>query len=146
MTNDYQFYQMPNLGCQLGKAYQRLLSQLASALAEAGLDVTTSEYLVLRALYTSDGLQPCEIAALLSKDKAAVSRSVTAMAKKGLVVTEPVSHKCLRVFLSEKGRGIEPEIMKVSEARHQALVGLVSPEELKSFVKVLNLITNQTDK
>ncbi|MDE7475285.1 MAG: MarR family winged helix-turn-helix transcriptional regulator [Duncaniella sp.] len=146
MTNDYQFYQMPNLGCQLGKAYQRLLSQLASALAKARLDVTTSEYLVLRALYTSDGLQPCEIAALLSKDKAAVSRSVTAMAKKGLVVTEPVSHKCLRVFLSEKGRGIEPEIMKVSEARHQALVGLVNPEELKSFVKVLNLITNQTDK
>lgn len=146
MTNDFQFYRLPNLGCQIGTAYQRLLSQLASALEKAGLDVTTSEYLILRALYTSDGMQQCEIASLISKDKGAVSRSVAAMVKKGLVVTDPVSRKCLRVFLSEKGRQIEPAIMRVSEARHQALVGLVSPEELKVFVKVLKIIANQTDK
>lgn len=142
MTNDYQFYSMPNLGCLLGTAYQRLLSQLAAALAEAGLDITTSEYLILRALYTSDGMQQCDIASLISKDKGAVSRCVAAMVRKGLVVTEPVSYKCLRVFLSEKGRQIEPAVMKVSEARHQALVSLVSPGELDVFVKVLNLIDN----
>ena len=76
MTNEIHTYSGPNVGCLLGTAYQTLLSELTDSLDRKGLDITTSEYLVMRALYSNDGLQQCEIAALLGKDKGAISRCV----------------------------------------------------------------------
>ena len=93
MTDDKNIKENPALGCLIGKAWHVLLGQLAAALKDAGLDVTTSEYLVLRALYRGDGIQQCEIADMVGKDKAAVCRCVAGLEKKGLIRTEPVSHK-----------------------------------------------------
>lgn len=132
----------PAIGCKVGRAYQIMLSQLASALKKAGLNITTSEYLVLRAVYSKEGLQQCEIADLVGKDKAAVCRCVAGLASKGLLATEPVSHKCLKVFLTEKSREMEPLIMNVAEIRHKALADLTTPEELEIFIKILDKIIN----
>ena len=130
----------PAIGCLIGTAYQILLSRLASALKEAGLDITTSEYLVLRAIYSKDGLQQCEIADMVGKDKAAICRCVAGLAKKGLVRTESVSHKCLRVYSTEEGRRIEPDIMRVAALRHKELAEMISHKELEVFTKVLEKI------
>ncbi len=133
----------PALGCLIGKAYQTLLSQLNNALKEAGLDITTSEYLVLRALYSSEGIQQCDIAQMVGKDKAAVCRCVAGLEKRGLVRTECVSHKCLRVFLTEKGREIEPKVMEVAHIRHKALLDLTTPQNLEIFTDLLQKMINQ---
>lgn len=133
----------PALGCLIGKAYQTLLNQLNSALKEAGVDITASEYLVLRALYTAEGIQQCEIAQMVGKDKAAVCRCVAGLEKKGLVRTESVSHKCLRVFLTEKGRDIEPKVMEVAYIRHKALLDLTTPKNLAIFTEILKKVINQ---
>lgn len=130
----------PAIGCLIGTAYQILLSRLASALKEAGVNITTSEYLVLRAIYSKDGLQQCEIADMVGKDKAAICRCVAGLAKKGLVRTESVSHKCLRVYSTEEGRRIEPDIMRVAALRHKELAEMVSHKELEVFTKVLEKI------
>ena len=142
MTNTSE-YRMPNVGCLMGSAYQHQLARLASALADEELDIVPSEYLVLRGLYTHDGMQQCDVASLLGKDKAGVSRCVGAMARKGLVRVETVSHKCRRIWLSEKGREIEPAIMEIAEARHNALMDVVSTEDMEVFVRVLKLILKQ---
>ncbi len=130
----------PAIGCLIGTAYQILLSRLASALKEAGVNITTSEYLVLRAIYSKDGLQQCEIADMVGKDKAAICRCVAGLAKKGLVRTESVSHKCLRVYSTEEGRRIEPDIMRVAALRHKELAEMISHKELEVFTKVLEKI------
>ncbi|MDE6371115.1 MAG: hypothetical protein K2K92_06470, partial [Duncaniella sp.] len=78
------------------------------------------------------------------KDKSAVCRCVSAMEKKGLVKTQPVSLKCLRVFLSQKAHDIRPRVMAVAETRHKALLDLTTPHELEIFMKILkNIITHQ---
>lgn len=136
-------YAMPNVGCMLGTAYQTLVSQLADELEKADLNITVPEYLILRALYTQDGMQQCEIASIVGKDKGAVCRCVAAMSKKGLVTTESVSYKCLRVYLSPKGKEIEPTVMKIAETRHQALSSLLTPEEREVFATVLKKIIQQ---
>ena len=130
----------PAIGCLIGTAYQILLSRLALALKEAGVNITTSEYLVLRTIYSKDGLQQCEIADMVGKDKAAICRCVAGLAKKGLVRTESVSHKCLRVYSTEEGRRIEPDIMRVAALRHKELAEMVSHKELEVFTKVLEKI------
>ncbi|MDE6369567.1 MAG: MarR family transcriptional regulator [Muribaculaceae bacterium] len=143
MTKEKMTYQMPNVGCMIGTAYQALLSKLSLALADAGLDITPAEYMVLRVLYDQEGLQQCEIAEIIGRDKAGVSRCVAGMEKKGLVRTEAVSHKCLRVYLSDKGRSVEAAVMDVANERHRALEGLVDGRDMEVFVKVLRTIIQQ---
>ena len=130
----------PALGCKLGRAYQILLQKLASELRKNHLDLTTSEYMVMRAVYSSEGLQQCEIADMVGKDKAAVCRCVAGLVKKGLLTTEPVSYKCLKVYLTDKARGIKPKVMEVASSRHNALALLTTPEELEIFSQVLDKI------
>ncbi len=142
MTNG-SIYQMPNIGCLLGSAYQQQLSRLATALTDEGLDILPSEYLVLRGLYTKDGMQQCDVASLLGKDKAGVSRCIRTMERKGLVSVKTISHKCRRIWLTDKSREIEPLIMKIAGARHDALLNLASSEDIETFVRVLKLILNQ---
>ena len=135
---------MPNTGCLLGTAYQTLVAQLAEALRRSGLDISVPEYLVLRTLYSRDGLQQCEIASTLGKDKGAISRTTAAMVKKGLVRTEPVSHKCLRVYVDIRGREIEQTVHEVARERHHALEALVTEREMQTFIGVLRkIIQNQ---
>ena len=133
----------PALGCRIGRAYQIMLSQLAAALKEADLDITTSEYLVLRAVYSSPGLQQCEIAEMVGKDKAAICRCVAGLEKKDMVSTVTVSHKCLKVYPTSKARDIEPAIMDVATKRHQALMDLTTPENLAIFSEIIDKIIKE---
>ncbi len=134
---------MPNIGCLIGAAYQQQLSGLSAALAAKGLDITPMEYLVLRCLYTHDGMQQCDISTLIGKDKAGVSRCISAMERKGLVRVEAVSHKCRRIWLADHGTAIEPMIMQVAADRHQTLTDIINPDDMETFVSVLKLILTQ---
>lgn len=132
----------PALGCKVGRAYQIMLGQLSKALMEAGLDITTSEYLVLRVIFSNPGSQQCEIADMVGKDKAAVCRCVAGLEKKGLVSTECVSHKCLRIYPTGRANLLKPRIMEVAAIRHKALMDLTTPSELEIFNRILDNIIN----
>ena len=135
-------YDMPYVGCMMGSAFQRLTLQLEAALKREGLGITSAEYMILRALYSRDGLQQCEIVDLVGKDKSSICRSVSALAKKDLVITEPVSYKCIRVWLTDKAREIQPKVMQIAEERHKALLKLAHQKDIEAFVRVLKAIMN----
>ena len=135
-------YDMPYVGCLMGSAFQRLTVQLEAALKREGLGITAAEYMILRALYSRDGLQQCEIVDMIGKDKSSICRSVSALAKKNLVNTEPVSYKCIRVWLTEKARKIQPQVMLIAAERHQALLNLATSKDIEAFVRVLKAIVN----
>ena len=133
---------MPNLGCKLGTAYQRQLGELATALADAGLELTTSEYLLLRALYDTDGMQQCDIASLLSKDKAAVSRCVASLIRKGYIATRSESYKCQRAYLTATGRALQSDVMAVARERQAAIEQTLTETELQVLNTILDKIIN----
>lgn len=135
-----RIYNMPYVGCLMGSAFQRLATQLEEALKRDKLGITSAEYMILRALYSQDGLQQCEIVDKIGKDKSSICRSVSALTKKGIVRTEPVSYKCIRVWLTDKAREIEPIVMKIANERHQALLKLAPAKDIEAFVRVLKAI------
>lgn len=138
-------YQSPALGCMLGTANQILLKELERTLKDAHLNLTSTEYLVLRALYSKDGIQQCEIADMVGRDKAGICRCVTGLVRKGFVRVEPVSYKCLRVYLTNTAHSIQPQVMQVAESRHKELIELLNPSELKAFTTALEkIIKNKT--
>lgn len=143
MTN---IYDGPNAGCMLGTAYHVLVGKLGNALVEAGVNVTVPEYLILRSLYSRDGLQICELSDVVGKDKGAVSRCVKGLVGKGLVNTEQISHKCIKVFVSEKGRNIESEILNIAQEQHDMLTSLLTPDEMKIFFSALRKIIGNSCK
>ncbi len=124
----------------IGKSYQILTTRLSESLVRAGLEITVPEYLILRVLYSNDGIQQCEIASILGRDKAAICRCIKEMTAKDLVTVQPLSRKCLKVFLSGNARAIEPVILSVAEERHKALTSLLTQDELTVFIKTLNKI------
>ena len=130
----------PALGCKIGQAFQILTSQLGAALRSAGLEITAGEYMILRAVYSSEGLQQCEISEMVGKDKAGVSRSVAALKKRGFLSTTQVSHKCLKVYLTDKSIRLKPRIMKIAEERHKAMLNLTTPGDLEIFNQILESI------
>lgn len=130
----------PALGCKVGVAYHTLLSTLSQTLDDAGLGISVNEYLILRAVYTKEGLQQCEIADMTGKDKTAVCRYVATMEKNGLVTTRCVSHKCREVYLTDKSRDIKTSVMAVAAKRHKALETLIGTEKLMIFNDILDTI------
>lgn len=140
MTNENILYEMPNVGCMMGAAYQTLVRHLANELQKAGLKITPSEYLIIRSLYTRDGMQQCEIADMIGKDKGAISRGVSSLLKKGLVTTECVSHKCIRVYISETGRKIETQVMGVADRCHATLCSNITFAQGTALVEILRKI------
>ena len=135
-------YDMPYVGCLMGSAFQRLTVQLEAALKREGLGITAAEYMILRALYSRDGLQQCEIVDMVGKDKSSICRSVSALVKKNLVRTETISYKCIRVWLTDKARKIRPQVMLIATERHQALLNLATPNDIEAFVRVLKAIVD----
>ena len=139
-------YQSPALGCMLGTANQVLLKELERALKDVDLNLTSTEYLVLRALYSKDGIQQCEIADMVGRDKAGICRCVTGLIRKGLVKVEPISYKCQRVYLTNTAYSIQSQVMHVAENQHRELVELLSPSELEAFTKALDKIIKVNKK
>ena len=135
-------YDMPCVGCLMGSAFQRLTVQLEVAVKREGLQITSAEYMILRALYSRDGLQQCEIVEMVGKDKSSICRLVSALAKKNLVITEPISYKCIRVWLTDKARAIQHQVMQIAEERHKALLKLAPQKDIEAFVRVLKAIMN----
>ena len=133
-------YGMPYVGCLMGTAFQRLTTQLEAVLKREGLSITSAEYMILRALYSRDGLQQCEIVEMVGKDKSSICRSVASLVKKGFVNTETLSYKCIRVWLTDKAMETEPLIMRIATERHQALLDLAPEKDIDTFVRVLKAI------
>ena len=142
MEKETKTYDSPYVGCLGGAAYQKMIIDLEATLKKYGLKITAAEYMILRALYSSDGLQQCEISQMIGKDKASISRSVSVLTKKGYVRQEQVSYKCCRVWLTQLAQSQKPLIMKIAAERHTALLVIASPTDIEAFVKVLKAIVN----
>ena len=143
MNDDTTYSTKPGVGCLLEKAHQLMTSDLSKVLAEAGIDITVPEYLILRALYAEDRLQQCEIADRLSKDRASVCRTIRSLERKQLVRTETISYKCQRVSLTDRSRQLESPISAVATICHDHLLEALSDQGVAQLERLLTtIVTN----
>lgn len=140
VTND-RIYDIPNIGCLLGVAYQAEEARLSKSLNESGLGISAAEYVIIRLLLANGEMQQCEISRILNKDKASVSRSIKSLEKKGVVNINQVSYKCCRVSLTEIGEALKPQIFEIAETLHQKLAERITSQQMENLREILNLIT-----
>lgn len=84
----------------------------------AGRGITASELPYLAQLYERDGLSQEDMARMLSVDRAAASRTLAALERKGLVVRgeDPGDRRARCVTLTDEGHELEPRIREVQAA------------------------------
>lgn len=81
------------------------------------VEITASELMYLSQLYNRDGLTQEEMAAVITVDKAATTRTIQGMEKKGLVRREAheENYRAKRVYLTDKAKNAAPRIRELQK-------------------------------
>jgi len=81
------------------------------------VEITASELMYLSQLYNRNGLTQEEMAAVITVDKAATTRTIQGMEKKGLVRREAheENYRAKRVYLTDKAKNAEPRIRELQK-------------------------------
>lgn len=131
-----------SLGLLLNRVATSMSTALNSALSEAGLDLPQSQFIVLRSLYYKGPLSQLEIARLLSKDAAAIKRTVDRLELKGLVQRIPIRTLKNAVHITDAGRAIMPDALAIAKAASEkATAGLPA----KAVERLMSELKNISD-
>lgn len=128
-TNIEQVYR------HLEQVYERLIDPL-------GLSVL--EWYALRALYAEDGVSASQLAHLVCRHPSSMTALLDRMEEKELLRRQVDEHdrRSVRVFLTDRGRALEPEIRSVIGRVDHLLDEFITPEQLETFLYVLCVLQN----
>ena len=99
----------------------------------------------LAQLYAQDGLIQDEMSNKISVDRAATTRTLQAMEKKGLVRREQDenNHRAKRVYLTEKARELEPRIRELQTRWVDFITQDLTQEESDTFARQLRMLAQR---
>lgn len=138
---DYQ--DTKNFGAYLDRTIKIIKMAYHKAFREAGIDLTTEQWVILSSLYDRDGQSQIELAEGSYKDATTVSRIIDLLCKKNLTLRERLHHdrRRYKVFITPEGRKtVENALPTVLELRQKGWEGLGEPD-YEAFLKILDQIT-----
>ena len=103
------------------------------------VEITASELMYLSQLYTRDGLTQDEMATKISVDKAATTRTIQGMEKKGLVVrrSNEKDHRSKCVYLTDKAKQMEEHIREIQKKWSDYIMQDMTVSEAELFANQL---------
>ena len=103
------------------------------------VEITASELMYLSQLYTRDGLTQDEMATKISVDKAATTRTIQGMKKKGLIVRDSnkKDHRSKCVYLTDKAKQMEEHIREIQKKWSDYIMQDMTVSEAELFAKQL---------
>ena len=103
------------------------------------VEITASELMYLSQLYTRDGLTQDEMATKISVDKAATTRTIQGMEKKGLIVRDSneKDHRSKCVYLTDKAKQMEEHIREIQKKWSDYIMQDMTVSEAELFAKQL---------
>lgn len=112
-----------------------------------GLKGAYAQYLVAMNRFP-DGITSSKLCEICDKDKAAVSRIIAEMEKKGLVIRESISETLYRakIKLTEEGRKAAEHVHERARVAVEIAGAGLSDEDRETFYKALELIAGNIQK
>lgn len=109
------------------------------------VEITASELMYLSQLYNRDGLTQEEMAAVITVDKAATTRTIQGMEKKGLVRREAheENYRAKRVYLTDKAKNAEPRIRELQKKWVDFITQDMTQKEAEVFAAQLKKMTQR---
>jgi DNA-binding MarR family transcriptional regulator len=132
-----------SVGFRLAKAHQRLFHLLHEELRPCG--ITAKQWALLAFLWKEDGLSQAELAERMESDRTTIGGMVDRLEKAGLVRREPCpgDRRAYQLFLSPKGRELEPELSGVVIKVRKKLFSRFSPEEYQELCRLLDKLRSE---
>jgi DNA-binding MarR family transcriptional regulator len=129
-----------NLGLMQGRAYRTLSSHLTKALFP--YDLSIPEWKLLGQLFDHGNMKLAQLAALLSVEAPLVTALVDKLEKKQLVerTNDAKDRRAKVIVTTKKGSKLVEEIEPNVRATMRSLFKGITPEEIKTYLKVLNAI------
>lgn len=118
-----------------------------STIYRRDFDMGLSEWRVISMLNIEPGITASRICDVLRLDKAAVSRSLKALLKKGLLGYEQVSNDPRKRLWSLSAEGLKTHdaLMSVALSCESKLVSNIDPEDFNAFLRVMHQMLMNMD-
>ena len=135
-----------SLGYFVARASVALSKSLNARLVSFGIDLPNSQYIVLRYLYFKGALSQLEIANLLSKDAAAIKRTIDLLEKKGLVTRTQIRKLKNSVCITDKGKNLMPRVIEIADAVINEALNGIETENRELLQTMLDKIHTNLEK
>jgi DNA-binding MarR family transcriptional regulator len=115
------------------------LSRSANALYQKRFHVNVTEWRILVLLAIEPGIPAARICHVIGFDKGPVSRTLSIMRQRGLVVikTDPKDGRTHSISLTPKGRATHDQIIGIALERERRLLGCLRHDEREALIKLL---------
>lgn len=138
-------YKIYSLGLLLSMADNAMAKCLSRRFKKVEIDLPHSQFILLRALYYNDGMSQLEVANLLSKDAAAIKRTVDYLESKGLIERRQVRPLKNALFLTERGKEVIPAAISVADKLIDEILGEMPTDKREWLMSALKIITNNAN-
>lgn len=117
--------------------------------AKHNFDITPEQYVVLNTVNGEDNLNQNRLCELLYKDKSNITRLISVLEKKGLIVKEPQNQNGKQaniIKITEKGREVRAEITPVMVESREKYLKNIEQDDLYTCIKVLSQIQKNIEQ
>jgi len=131
-----------NFGAYIDRTIKLIKLNYLKAFKEAGIDITTEQWVIIDSLYRNNGVSQTDLANGSFKNAPTVSRIIDLMCKKNLTVRQRFENdrRRYKIFLTEEGQATyEKALPIVEDLRRQGWEGL-SDEDYEVFLRIINQI------
>jgi MarR family transcriptional regulator, lower aerobic nicotinate degradation pathway regulator len=129
-----------SIGFLLAKAYQRACMLFKEGFD--GYDVTPQQFGLLGFLWQQDGITQAELSAKSHIDRTTMGGLIDRLEKEGLVErrNHPEDRRAYLIFLTEKGKSLEPELAPLAIKTQEKLIAKLDPQEVETLKSLLKKI------
>lgn len=107
-----------------------------------GFKITPEQYLVLNMIKDDENLSQNKLCELLYKDKSNMTRLISVLEEKGLIIKEPTENgkQANIIRITDKGRKLRAEITPVMIESRKQYLREISQDDMYTCIKVLSQI------
>lgn len=126
------------IGKQISILFRQLNLYFNRELCE--ISISATELLYLSSLYAHDGITQDNLVQEYSVDKAAVTRTLQLMEKKGLIIreTDNADKRSKKLFLTDKAKSLETELREIQTKWVCAMTKGMEQDTIDNFSKQID--------
>ena len=130
------------LGRLIGHTGKAFAIRLGKNLTEAGFDLSAPQMILLLHVEEAEGINQQALTSHVLRDKTAITRWIDSLEEKNLVVRVPdkADRRQNMIYLTQKGKDIVPELLKMAQKTEVEAVKGMSPQEVSAIKEGLKKI------
>ncbi len=129
----------------LGRTSHKMRLLLDRTFHKNNFDINVEQFVLLRILSKSDGINQQELSTIIERDKTTVARLLSKMEKRNLIlrVSSKVDKRENHIYITNFGKEVLGELLPLIKQVQHAFVKNLSEEEIEIFFGVLSKISNE---